>query len=45
MTEQTAFGQWLRDNIADQVDTSKCSPDEAAEAVAGWVLARLPDTG
>jgi hypothetical protein len=39
--EQTAFGRWLRKNIANQVDTSQCSPDQAAEMVADWVLTHL----
>jgi len=37
-TQQIRFGSWLRENIADRVDTSLCPPDEAARAVADWVL-------
>jgi hypothetical protein len=39
--EQTDFGRWLRENIPNQLDTSACSPDRAAETVADWVLTQL----
>lgn len=41
VAEQIRWGQWLRENIAEQVDTSRCSPEEAAQAVADWVDALL----
>jgi predicted ABC-type ATPase len=37
--EQTAFGRWLRQNLAPVIDTSSQSPSEVAEAVAAWVHA------
>jgi hypothetical protein len=40
--EQVSFGSWLRKNITSSVDTSRCSPEEAANAVADWVIG-LPD--
>lgn len=39
--EQISFGRWLRETITDRVDTSRCSPEEAAHAVAAWVEALL----
>jgi hypothetical protein len=39
--EQVEFGQWLRRNIADRVDTSSGTPEEAAAAVADWIELRL----
>jgi hypothetical protein len=45
VAEQVAFGRWLRENITDRVDTSTCSPEEAARAVADWVLGHLDSTG
>ena len=41
IAEQTEFGNWLRDNIADRVDTEHGTPDDAARAVANWVDDRL----
>jgi len=45
--EQVSFGRWLRGNIADSIDTSRGSPEEAAGTAAGWVRDRLagPDPG
>jgi hypothetical protein len=40
-SKQTEFGRWLRDNIADRVDTSRGTPDDAAAAVAAWALSHL----
>lgn len=37
VTEQNGWAKWLRENVADQVDSSRCSLEEAAHAVAGWV--------
>jgi len=34
---QVAFGQWLRRNIPDHVDTSRGTPADTAAAVAAWV--------
>ena len=39
--EQVSFGQWLRDHITDRVDTSRCTPEEAAIQVASWVSRHL----
>jgi hypothetical protein len=39
--EQTEFGRWLRANFADQVDTSRGTPDDTAAIVAAWVLSHL----
>ena len=39
--EQVEFGRWLRRNIADRVDTSSRTPEEAAAAVAAWIELRL----
>ena len=39
--EQTRFGQWLRANIVDQVDTDQLSLERSADAVAQWVTERL----
>jgi hypothetical protein len=44
-TEQISFGRWLRETIPDRVDTSRCSPEEAARAVADWVETRLAKEG
>jgi hypothetical protein len=41
LEEQVEFGQWLRRNIADRVDTSSGTPEEAAAAVADWIELRL----
>jgi hypothetical protein len=41
VAEQTAFGQWLRTNISDSVDTSLGTPEDSAEAVAEWITRRL----
>jgi hypothetical protein len=38
---QTSFGRWLRAHVPDALDTSVCSVDEAAAAVADWARARL----
>jgi adenylate kinase len=38
---QTSFGNWLREHIAEQVDTSRASPEEVATAVVGWVTTSL----
>jgi predicted kinase len=45
VAEQVSWAQWLRENIAEQIDTSRCSPDEAARAVAAWVEGLLEDKG
>jgi hypothetical protein len=37
LTEQVGFGQWLRRNIADQVDTSTGTPDDTAAAITAWI--------
>lgn len=34
--------RWLLANAAEQLDTTKLTPTDAAERVAGWVRARLP---
>jgi hypothetical protein len=39
--EQVEFGQWLRRNITDRVDTSSGTPEGAAAAVADWIELRL----
>jgi hypothetical protein len=41
LDEQVEFGQWLRRHIADRVDTSTGTPEEAAAAVAAWIEAHL----
>jgi hypothetical protein len=41
ITEQVDFGRWLREHVPDRVDTSTCSPDQAAEIVSSWVLNKL----
>jgi chloramphenicol 3-O-phosphotransferase len=41
MAEQCAFGQWLRRNIADSVDTSAGTPEQTARTVADWIAAHL----
>lgn len=35
--EQVEFGQWLRRNIADRIDTSQGTPDDAAAAITAWI--------
>jgi hypothetical protein len=37
--EQVEFGQWLRRDIADRVDTSRGTPAETAAAIAGSTTA------
>lgn len=37
--EQIAFGRWLREHLPTVVDTAALTPEEAADAVAAWVLA------
>jgi hypothetical protein len=39
--EQTKFGQWLRANIDDRIDTEDLRPEQTADAVAQWVIDRL----
>lgn len=39
--QQTEFGRWLRRNIADRVDTSRGTPDDAAAAIAAWVTRHM----
>jgi hypothetical protein len=34
---QTAFARWLRTNLTPVINTTRFSPAEVAEAVAGWV--------
>ncbi len=41
--EQTKFGRWLRETIADSVDTTLGSPEDSAQAVAAWVANYLRD--
>jgi energy-coupling factor transporter ATP-binding protein EcfA2 len=41
VAEQISWAQWLRENITEQIDTSRCSPEEAAQAVACWVAGLL----
>lgn len=41
--EQARWAAWLRENIAQQIDTSRCSPEEAARAVADWAEGLLMD--
>jgi dephospho-CoA kinase len=41
LEEQAEFGRWMRRNIADQVDTSHGTPDDAATAIAAWVTGRM----
>lgn len=41
--EQVRWAAWLRENIAQQIDTSRCSPEEAARAVADWAEGLLMD--
>ena len=43
--QQVSFGRWLRETIADRVDTSQCSPESAARAVADWVESHLAKKG
>ena len=38
---QTSFGHWLRENIPDQIDTSRGSPEEAATGVVDWITKHL----
>jgi predicted kinase len=35
--EQVEFGQWLRRNITDRVDTSSGTPQDTAAAIAAWI--------
>jgi hypothetical protein len=35
--QQISFGRWSRETVVDRVDTSQCSAEEAALAVARWV--------
>jgi hypothetical protein len=42
IVEQTEFGQWLRRNIADQIDTTTATTLETARGIAEWVISRLP---
>lgn len=35
--EQVVFGQWLRRNIAERVDTSSGTPEDTAAAIAAWI--------
>ncbi|WP_203917599.1 hypothetical protein [Rugosimonospora africana] len=35
--EQVEFGRWLRDNIADRVDTSSGTPEDTAARVVAWI--------
>jgi hypothetical protein len=39
--EQVAFGQWLRRNIPERVDTSAGAPEDTATAVSAWITLRL----
>jgi hypothetical protein len=41
--EQIRWAQWLRETIAEQIDTSRCSPEEAARGIADWVGRLLED--
>lgn len=41
--EQVAFGQWLRRNIAERVDTSIGTPVDAATAISAWIDRRLAE--
>lgn len=43
--EQVAFGAWLRTNLAPVFDTNAATPEETAEAVAGWIRELLPQAG
>jgi len=36
--EQVTFARWLRENIDVRIDTSQCSAEEAARAIADWVI-------
>lgn len=38
---QVEFGQWLRRNIAELVDTGSGTPQDTAAAIASWVERRL----
>jgi hypothetical protein len=42
--EQVEFGQWIRRNIADRIDTSGGNPEETAAAIAAWIDGHLTDT-
>ncbi|MEV0400885.1 hypothetical protein [Actinoallomurus sp. NPDC050550] len=42
--EQVEFGQWLRRNITDRVDTSSGTPEDTAAAIAAWIDRHLTDT-
>lgn len=35
--QQVSFGRWLRNNIADRVDTGNGSPEDTAAAIAAWI--------
>jgi dephospho-CoA kinase len=41
LEEQAEFGRWMRGNVADQVDTSHGTPDDAAAAIGAWVTGRM----
>jgi dephospho-CoA kinase len=41
LEEQAEFGRRMRRNIADQVETSHGTPDDAAAAIAAWVAGRM----
>ena len=45
LDDQVRFGQWLRANITDRVDTSPGTPEDTAAAVAAWVTADLDRAG
>lgn len=44
ITEQIRWAAWLRENIMEQIDTSRCSPEDTAQAIADWVTAALEST-
>jgi adenylate kinase family enzyme len=39
--EQVKFGRWLRNNIAERVDTDSGSPESTAAAIATWIDRQL----
>lgn len=41
ISDQIAFGRWLREHIPDQFDTGTGTPRDTAEALSRWVLDRL----
>jgi hypothetical protein len=41
--EQVAFGQWLRRNIPERVDTSAGAPEDTATAVSAWITRHLAE--